>query len=227
MEIYVVGKQWMWKLQHPEGRREINELHVPVNQPVKLVMTSEDAIHSFYLPEFRIKQDVLPGRYTSEWFEATKPGTYHLFCAEYCGTNHSRMIGSIYVMEQLAYQNWLSGGATGESMAVAGEKMFDQLGCSGCHRQDERGRCPSLYGVFGSTVPLTNGQKVIADEAYVRESILHPEAKIVAGYQPIMPTFEGQVTEEGLLQLIAYIKSMKREQRSGVSDEHPTRRTGP
>ncbi|MCL5742510.1 MAG: cytochrome c oxidase subunit II [Acidobacteria bacterium] len=208
--VYVVGKQWMWKLQHPEGRREINELHVPVGRPIKLVMTTEDVIHSFYVPAFRIKQDVVPGRYTSEWFEATKPGRYHLFCAQYCGTNHAQMAGWVYVMEPADYENWLSGGASPESMPAAGERLFQQFGCATCHNPRGTGRGPMLEGVFDTKVHLQGGATVTADEAYLRESILNPGAKIVAGYTNIMPTFQGQIGEEGLLQIISYLKTLKR-----------------
>ncbi|MDA0746756.1 MAG: cytochrome c oxidase subunit II [bacterium] len=210
MEIYVVGKQWMWKLQHPEGKSEINELHVPVGQAVRLTMTSEDVIHSFYIPAFRVKQDVLPGRYTSVWFEATKPGEYHLFCAEYCGNEHSRMIGRVVVMEPVEYEAWLSGGVGGESMAVAGERLFQQTGCVTCHRPDSQGRGPVLDGLFGHSVKLKNGQTVLADEAYLRESILTPNAKMVDGYKALMPTYQGQLSEAGILQIIEYIKSLKK-----------------
>ncbi len=206
--IYVVGKQWMWKMQHMEGQREINELHIPVNRPVKLVMTSEDVIHSFYVPAFRTKQDVLPGRYTTEWFQPNKPGRYHLFCAEFCGTKHSGMIGWIDVMEPSEYQAWLSGGRAMGSLAAAGEKLFRDLACINCHHLTDQGRCPNLVALFGQPVKLSTGETVKADEAYIRESILNPNAKIVAGFQPIMPTFQGLVTEEGVLQLIEYIKSL-------------------
>jgi cytochrome c oxidase subunit 2 len=206
IQVFVVGKQWMWKLQHLEGQREINELHVPVGRPVKLTMTSEDVIHSFYVPAFRIKQDVLPGRYTTTWFQATKPGTYHLFCTEYCGTQHSGMIGSVIVMEPAEFATWLSGGVK-QSLASAGEMLFQQLGCSTCHLDQGTGRGPALTGLLGKHVQLNNGSTLVADETYVRESILNPQAKIVAGYQPIMPTFKGLVSEEQLLQLIAYIKA--------------------
>jgi len=208
LQIYVVGKQWMWKLQHMEGQREINELHIPVGRPVKLIMTSEDVIHSFFVPAFRTKQDVLPGRYTTEWFKPTKPGRYHIFCAEYCGTRHSGMIGWIDVMEPSDYQAWLSGGRAMGTMAENGEKLFHDLACINCHHLTDQGRCPNLVGIYGQMVPLTTGQKVKADEAYIRESILSPSAKIVAGYQNIMPTFQGLVTEEGLMQLVEYIKSL-------------------
>jgi len=215
IQVYAVGKQWMWKLQHMEGQREINELHIPVGVPVKVTMTSEDVIHSFYVPAFRTKQDVLPGRYTTTWFQATKPGKYHLFCAEYCGTNHSGMIGWIYAMEPQDYQAWLSGGAPEGSMASSGEKLFQDLGCANCHRADAQGRCPNLVGLFGTTVQLAGGGTVKADAAYVRESILSPNAKIVAGFQPIMPTFQGLVTEEGVTQLVEYVKSLGRQPGSG------------
>jgi len=206
--IYVVGKQWMWKTQHLEGQREINELHVPVGRPVRLTMTSEDVIHSFYMPAFRVKFDVLPGRYTTAWFNPTKPGKYHLFCAEYCGTLHSGMIGSIYVMEPAEYEQWLAGGSGGESLAGSGEKLFQYLACANCHSMDKPGRCPNLQGLFDTTVLLTTNEKVRADEAYIRESILNPGAKVVAGYQNIMPSFQGLVTEEELIQLVEYIKSL-------------------
>jgi len=207
-ELYVVGKQWMWKLQHPEGQREINELHVAVGRPVKLTMATEDVIHSFYIPAFRVKMDVVPGRYTSLWFTPTKVGKYHLFCAEYCGTKHSGMTGWVHVMEQVDYENWLSGRATGETMAETGRKLFERFGCFSCHRSDAPGRGPVLEGLYGSTVLLERGERVTADEAYIRESILRPSAKIAAGYRTQMPTFQGQITEEGLLQIIAYIKSL-------------------
>jgi cytochrome c oxidase subunit 2 len=208
LDIYVVGKQWMWKLEHLGGQREINELHIPVGRAVRLTMTSEDAIHSFFVPAFRTKQDAVPGRYTTTWFKPTKAGKYHLFCAEYCGTNHSRMGGWVYVMAPRDYEAWLSGGASGGSLAENGQKLFDELACGNCHKPDGSGRCPSLTGLFGKTVQLAGGGTVKADEGYIRESILQPQAKIVAGYGPIMPTFQGLVTEEGVLQLIEYIKSL-------------------
>jgi cytochrome c oxidase subunit 2 len=209
MEVHVVAKRWMWKLQHMTGQREINELHVPVGVPVKLIMTSEDVIHSFFVPAFRMKRDVLPGRYSMAWFQATKTGTYHLFCAEYCGTKHSGMIGDIVVQTPSDYQAWLAGGASGVSLAAGGGKLFQELNCVTCHRADAQGRGPNLDGLFGSEVKLQTGEKVVADEGYIRESILSPAAKIVAGYQPIMPTYQGQVSEEQVLQLIAYIQSLK------------------
>ena len=209
MDVYVVGKQWMWKTQYPEGQREINELHVPVGRPVKLTLASEDVIHSFFIPAFRVKHDVVPGHYDTLWFQATKPGRYHIFCAEYCGTEHSGMVGWVTVMNEPDYENWLQGGGTEGSMASQGEKLFQQMGCSTCHLLDEQGRCPILRGVYGSRVLLADGRSVIADDAYIRESILNPNAKIVAGFkQDVMPTFQGQISEEGILQLIVYIKSL-------------------
>jgi cytochrome c oxidase subunit 2 len=209
MNIYVVGKQWMWKVQYPNGTREINELHVPTGRSVRLIMATEDVIHSFFVPAFRLKRDVVPGRYNDMWFVATKPGRYHLFCTEYCGTEHSGMIGWVTVMEPRAYENWLSGGGGEGSMASQGEKLFQQLGCSTCHLLDEQGRCPNLRGVYGSRVLLNDGRTVVADDSYVRESIVNPNAKITAGFQQdIMPTFQGQVSEEGILQLIEYVKSL-------------------
>lgn len=209
LDVYVVGKQWMWKFQHPGGQREINELHVPVNRPVRLTMTSEDVIHDLYLPAFRIKADVIPGRYVTAWFEATKVGTYHLFCAEYCGTQHSGMVGRVVVMEPPEYQAWLGGGTGEGSMASAGEKLFRDLGCITCHQETGQGRGPTLQGLFGRQVALQSGQIVTADEEYIRESILNPATKVVAGFMPIMPTFQGLVSEEQVLQLIEYIRSLQ------------------
>lgn len=210
LNIYVIGKQWMWQVQHPSGALEINHLHVPINQPVKLIMTSQDVIHDFYIPAFRIKHDVLPGRYTTLWFEATQTGQFHLFCAEYCGTDHSRMVGSVIVMEQLDYETWLSGDS-GLSMEAAGQQIFERRGCSSCHSGDPDARGPALAGVFGQTVALEDGRTVVADEAYILESIVQPNAKIVAGYPAIMPTYEGIISDEGLFQLVAYIKSLSDE----------------
>ena len=209
IEVYVVGKQWMWKFQHATGQREINELHVPVGRKIKLIMATEDVIHDVFVPAFRIKADVVPGRYTTEWFEATKPGRYHFFCAEYCGMNHSGMGGWVVVMEPTEYENWLSGNANQMSPAAAGQQMFESLGCASCHGANaEGGRGPALLGVSGGKVALNNGQTITADEGYIRESILNPQAKIVTGFGPIMPSFQGQLSEEQLLQLVAYVKSL-------------------
>src|SRR6267142_2804992 len=210
IDVYVVGKQWMWKFQHATGQREINELHIPVGRKIKLIMTTEDVIHDLFVPAFRIKADVVPGRYTTQWFEATKPGRYHLFCAEYCGTNHSGMIGSIVVMEPREFDNWLSGNAGNTTPAVAGQQLFQSLGCVSWHGANgEGGRGPALVGLFGRQVQLNTGQSVKADEAYLRESIINPQAKLVAGFGPIMPTFQGQVSEDQLVQLLAFIKSLQ------------------
>jgi cytochrome c oxidase subunit II len=210
MQIYATGKQWMWKFQHPEGVREINELHVPLGQNVKITMSSEDVIHSLFFPAFRVKQDVLPGRYTQVWFRATQAGSFHIFCAEYCGTQHSGMIGTVTVMEPGDYEAWLSGGGArpAQSLAQAGERLFNERACNTCHLPNGAGRGPSLVGLLGSTVKLDGGGTVKADETYVRESILNPGAKIVAGYTPQMPTFQGQLTEEQVLELIAYIRTL-------------------
>jgi cytochrome c oxidase subunit II len=212
-EVFVVGKQWMWYLQHPEGKRETNELHVPLGRPVKLTMTSQDVIHSFFVPAFRMKQDVLPGRYTSTWFQPTKTGRYHLYCAEYCGTNHSVMGGFVYVMEPADYERWLSQGSVGESMVTAGAKLFQQYHCNGCHGANPTVRAPRLEGVFGGPVPVQEGKStrmVVADDRYLRDSILMPQSQIVAGYDPVMPSYEGQISEPDLLQILAYIKSLGR-----------------
>ena len=209
MEVYVVGKQWMWKLQHGTGQREINELHVPVGRKVKLTITTEDVLHDFSIPAFRTKVDAVPGRYTYLWFEATKPGKYHLFCAEYCGLNHSGMGGYVYVMEQRDFDNWLSGNVSGQTPIEQGRDLFEnKLGCASCHAGDPQQRGAQLEGIFGKEVRLVGGQTVIANEDYIRKSILEPSTQIVEGYQPIMPTFKGQVTEEQLVSLVAYIKSL-------------------
>jgi cytochrome c oxidase subunit 2 len=210
IEIRAVGRQWMWKFQHPGGGREINELHVPVGTPVKILLASEDVIHSFFVPAFRVKMDVVPGKYTAVWFEPSKEGEFHLFCAEYCGTQHSGMIGRVVALKPADYQRWLSEQASDEPIAVTGERLFQQRGCATCHQTPATALGPSLLGLFGRRVQLDSGRSVIADEEYVRESILNPRAKIVAGYQPTMPTFQGQLSEEALYQLIAYLKTLGR-----------------
>src|SRR5580704_12534281 len=187
MEIFVVGKQWMWHLQHPEGPREINELHVPVGVPVKLTMTSQDVIHDFYIPAFRVKKDVLPGRYSSIWFQPTETGTFHLFCAQYCGANHSEMIGWVYVMSPTDYATWLAGGEKTESMAQQGERLFSQFGCGGCHSADSASRGPSLAGIYGKPEKTQTGEATVVDEAFIRQAIYNPGAVRMPGYQPIMP----------------------------------------
>ncbi len=209
LDIYVVGKQWMWKLQQPNGRKEINELHVPVNRNIKLIMGSEDVIHDFYVPAFRVKMDVVPGRYNTMWFRPTKIGKYHFFCSQYCGTNHAVMGGWVTVMDPAEYAAWLSDEGGDLNPVAAGEKLFSQLACNTCHLPNGTGRGPSMNGVYDGKVALADGSTVTADEAYIRESILQPKAKIVAGYQPVMPTFQGLVTEEQIMNLTAYIKSLQ------------------
>ena len=212
MEIFVVGKQWMWKVQHPTGVREINEMHVPIGRNVKITLGSEDVIHDYSIPAFRVKMDAVPGKLTTLWFKAEKAGSYHLFCAEFCGTKHSGMIGQVIAMEPHEYEAWLSGGTAGAAVppAQAGEKLFGELACLTCHRLDGTpGVGPSLAGVFGSQVPLSDGSTVLADDNFLRESIMVPTAKVVRGFQPVMPPFQGLVSEEQLLQLIAYIKTLK------------------
>jgi cytochrome c oxidase subunit 2 len=211
LEINVVGKQWMWKIQHQEGNREINELHLPVNRAVKLTLASEDVIHSFYVPAFRIKQDVVPGRFTTEWFQPTKIGAYHFYCSEYCGTDHSKMEGTVFVMSPMDYENWLAHGNVRSTLAQSGENLFRQLGCSGCHVNSKAVHAPPLEGLYEKLVPLSDKTFVRADDKYIRDSILLPNSQIVAGYQPLMPTYEGHISEENLLQLIAYIKSIGNE----------------
>jgi cytochrome c oxidase subunit 2 len=225
IEIYIVGRQWMWKIQHPDGQREINALHVPTGVPIRLIATSEDVIHSFGLPAFRAKQDVVPGRYSSIWFQATEPGTYPIFCNQFCGTEHSKMVGKVTVMEPAEYQAWLDQNADG-SMALEGLKLFKKLNCIVCHGYSSQGRAPNLEGLWGKTVDVTEGEKgpvrkVRVDDNYLRESILQPAAKVVVGWKPIMPSFEGQVTPEELNQVIAYIKSLKQGQTPARVEDTP------
>jgi cytochrome c oxidase subunit II len=215
LDVYVIGKQWMWKLQQPDGRKEINELHVPVNRNVRFIMASEDVIHDFSVPSFRVKMDVVPGHYNNMWFRPTKVGRYHFFCSQYCGTNHAVMGGWVTVMEANEYAKWLSG-TTGSGDPVAmGEKLYSELACNTCHLADGKGRGPSYYGLYGSKVKLADGSAVVADDNYIRESILQPNAKIVAGYLPVMPSFQGLVTEDQIVELTAYIKSFKDQPQPG------------
>ncbi len=208
MQIYAVGKQWMWKFQHTGGQREINELHVPSGRPVKVLVTSEDVLHDLYFPSFRTKIDAIPGRYQALWFTATKPGRYRIFCAEYCGTKHSGMIGEVVVMEPHEYQAWLGGGGNEGTMAERGAKLFGDLACSTCHLDSGQGRGPSLKDIVGKTVELADGSTVVVDESYLRESILNSQSKVVKGFTPLMPTFQGLISEEGLAALIEHIKSL-------------------
>jgi cytochrome c oxidase subunit II len=207
LDIYATGKQWMWKFQHPTGQREINMLHVPVNRPVRITMASEDVIHSLYFPAFRVKADVLPSRYRTMWFQATKTGRFHVFCAEYCGTLHSGMVGWVEVMEPTEYQRWLAGGTEG-SLASQGEKLFQKYACNTCHTNEAGARGPVLAGLYGTDVMLADNAVVKADDNYIRESILNPRAKVVKGFASIMPVFQGQVSEDDLLKLLAYIRSL-------------------
>jgi cytochrome c oxidase subunit II len=208
MEVHVIGKQWMWKLEHLQGKREINQLRVPLGQTVKLMMTSEDVIHSFFMPAFRIKEDVLPGRYTTQWFEATRLGTYPIFCAQYCGTNHALMIGQVIVMTPTDFAAWLKTGRETVSVAQRGEQLFHSYGCSGCHAAQAAVRAPLLEGVYGSQVPLADGRIVHADERYLRDCILIPNTQVVAGFDPVMPSFQGRISEDDLFAIITYLKSI-------------------
>jgi cytochrome c oxidase subunit II len=209
LEIYATGKRWMWKFQHLDGQNEINELHVPLGRAVKVTFTSEDVLHSLFFPAFRTKADAIPGRYSSVWFQATKLGEYHMFCAEYCGTRHSGMVGRVVVMEPAAYQAWLTGGTVGGSLSQRGEQLFNDLSCNTCHRNDGSGRGPSLVNKFGQPQQLADGTSVTVDEAYVRESILTPQVKVAAGYNPLMPTFQGLLSEESVIALVEYVKTLK------------------
>jgi cytochrome c oxidase subunit 2 len=209
MNIYVVGKQWMWKAEHPGGQHEINTLHVPAGQPIQLTMISQDVFHSFSIPDFRIKREVIPGRYSTVWFNATTPGTYHIFCTQYCGTKHSGMIGEVTVLTPEDYKKWTEGSTSGMSLAQNGERLFASMGCNACHSGNAAARGPSLAGVYGSKLTLTNGSQVLVNEAYLRDAILNPSQHITAGYAPIMPTYQGQISEEGLIDLVEYLKSLK------------------
>jgi cytochrome c oxidase subunit II len=222
MEVYGVAKQWMWKFQYPGGQREINSLHVPIGRPVRVTLISQDVIHSFFVPAFRVKQDVLPNRYMTTWFEAKEPGTYHLFCSQYCGTKHSAMIGEVVAMKPEDFASWLTSGKAEGSLAAQGEKLFQQLGCVTCHRADSGARGPNLAGLYGRQVRLTDGHVVVADDNYIRESILVPNAKVVSGFQPIMPTFQGMISEEDLIQLSDYIKHLSAPQMEGPLNNRST-----
>lgn len=215
LPVNVIAKQWMWKFEHPGGQREINELHIPAGKPIRLTMASQDVIHSLYFPALRLKQDVVPGRYTHLWFTATKPGTYRLACAEFCGTNHSLMGGSIVVMKEENYARWLEQAGTDQSLAARGKALFTSRGCSGCHGPSATVHAPRLEGLYGRPVPLSDGSIVTADEGYIRDSILLPQSQIAAGYPPVMPTFQNVLSEEEVLQLVAYIKSLADAEGSG------------
>jgi cytochrome c oxidase subunit 2 len=209
MNIYVVGKQWMWKAEHPGGQHEINALHVPIGQPVQLTMISQDVFHSFSIPDFRVKREVIPGRYSTVWFQATDPGTYHIFCTQYCGTLHSGMIGEVTAMTPADYKKWLDESTSGMSLAQNGERLFASMGCNACHSGNAAARGPSLAGVYGSKLTLTDGSQVLVNDAYLRDAILNPSQHVTAGYSPIMPTYQGQISEDGLIDLVEYIKQLQ------------------
>src|ERR1700738_1414447 len=209
MNIYIVGKQWMWKAEHPGGQHEINALHVPTGRNVQLTMISQDVFHSFSIPEFRVKREVIPGRYSTVWFQATEPGTYHLFCTQYCGTKHSGMIGEITVLSPEDYQKWTQESTSGTSLAQNGERLFASMGCNSCHSGNAAARGPSLAGVYGSKIRMDDGSEQIATDGWLRDAILNPSQHITAGYAPIMPTYQGQVSEDGLIDLVEYIKSLQ------------------
>ncbi len=208
MNIYIVGKQWMWKAEHPGGQHEINSLHVPVGRDVQLTMISQDVFHSFSIPAFRVKREVIPGRYSTVWFQATEPGTYHLFCTQYCGTDHSAMIGDIVVLSPDDYKAWTEQSTSGMSLAQNGERLYASLGCNACHSGNAAARGPNLANVYGTKVQLSDGSQLLVDDAYLRDSILNPSQHITAGYAPIMPTYQGQISEEGLIDLVEYIKNL-------------------
>ena len=218
LDIHVVAKQWMWKIEQPNGIREINEIHAPIDTPVRLIMTSQDVIHSMFLPALRIKQDVLPDRYTYLWFNAKKPGVYHLLCTQFCGTEHSRMTGRIVLMTPQNYARWSTSQQPSENLAAEGEKLFRSLGCSGCHGPNSSVHAPDLAGVYGHAVHLSDGRTVTADDAYIRDSILLPKKDVVIGFKPVMPSFTGIVSEDQIVRLIAYIKSL--------SDKHVLNQQG-
>ena len=208
MNIYIVGKQWMWKAEHPGGQHEINSLHVPTGQPVQLTLISQDVFHSFSIPAFRVKREAIPGRYTTVWFQATQVGTYHLFCTQYCGTSHSAMIGDVVVQSPEDYKKWLASSTSGTSLAQNGERLFASLSCAACHNGQPDARGPNLANVYGSKLTLVTGQPILVDEAYLRQAILNPSAHITQGFAPIMPTYQGQISEEGVISLVEYIKNL-------------------
>ena len=209
MNIYIVGKQWMWKAEHPGGQHEIDSLHVPLGKPIQLTMISQDVFHSFSIPDFRIKREVIPGRYSTVWFEATQVGTYHLFCTQYCGTQHAGMIGEVTVLTPGDYKKWLEQSNSGQSLAQNGERLFASMGCNSCHNGTAASRGPSLAGVYGSKLTLTDGRQILVDDAYLRDAILNPSEHVTAGFAPIMPTYQGQISEDGLIDLVEFIKNMQ------------------
>jgi cytochrome c oxidase subunit 2 len=209
MNIYIVGKQWMWKAEHPGGQHEINSLHVPTGRPVQLTMISQDVFHSYSIPEFRVKREVIPGRYTTVWFNATEPGVYHLFCTQYCGTLHSGMIGEVTAMTPADYEKWAQQSTSGMSLAQNGERLFASMGCNACHNGTATARGPNLAGVYGSKLLQSNGTQVLVNEAYLRDAILNPSQHVTVGFAPIMPTYQGQISEDGLIDIVEYIKHLQ------------------
>jgi cytochrome c oxidase subunit II len=224
LEIHVIGKQWMWKIQHPTGIREINTLHVPVGRNIKLVMATQDVIHSFFLPAMRIKQDLVPGRYTTEWFRANTVGNFPIFCAEYCGTDHSFMVGRVIVMSPPDYEQWQERNRPEAPLEAQGAKLYRSLGCSGCHENSTIVRAPPLEGIYGKPVPLNNGSTVTADDRYLHDSIVHPDKEVAAGYEPVMPSYQGQVNEEQIFQLLAYLRSMEHQPPASASQQSQAKR---
>jgi len=208
ININVVAKQWMWKAQHGGGQGELNQLHVPSGEPVKLTLASQDVIHSLYIPALRIKQDVLPGRYATMWFTADRPGIYKMMCAEFCGADHSAMGGELIVLSPADYARWLEQIGSTDSLAAQGATLFRAAGCSGCHGPAATIHAPDLNGLYGRPVPLQDGSVVRADERYIHDSILLPQSQIAAGYPPVMPTYTKQLDEGDVLKLVAYIKSL-------------------
>ena len=208
MNVYVVGKQWMWKVEHPGGQHEIDALHIPVGRPIQVTLISQDVFHSFSIPAFRVKREAIPGRYTTVYFQAKTPGKYHLFCTQYCGTQHSGMIGWVYAMTPEDYRAWAAGSTSGASLAQNGERLFASMGCNACHSGDAAARGPSLANIYNSRIRLADGSTMVASEAYLRDSILNPSTHVPAGYAPIMPTYQGQISEDGLIDLVEYIKSL-------------------
>ena len=231
MNIYIVGKQWMWKAEHPGGQHEINALHVPTGRPVQLTMISQDVFHSFSIPDFRVKREVIPGRYSTVWFNATEPGVYHIFCTQYCGTKHSGMIGEVTAMTPEDYEKWTRESTSGMSLAQNGERLFASMGCTSCHSGTAAARGPSLAGVYGSRLTLTSGSQVLVNDAYLRDSILNPSEHVTAGYAPIMPTYQGQISEDGLIDLVEYIKTLNSnyrvQQTTGTSQSDTAAPTSP
>jgi len=213
LEIKVTGQKWFWSFDYPEGASSVNELVVPVDRPVKLLLSSKDVIHSFYVPDFRIKMDVLPNRYTITWFQAKNVGTYNLFCAEYCGRGHSEMIGTVKVVNEREFADWIeagSGSGEGVSPLELGAQLYKSKACYTCHTTDGGPKVgPSFKGIFGHETELESGGKVKVDENYIRESILEPRAKVVKGFQPVMPTYQGLLKDKQIDALIAYIKSLE------------------